>query len=159
MADDIKTIGVPGREIIDRILPGKDRRAEKGYAIIECFQEIPCDPCTKACPKGAIKPMTNINEKPTLDLAKCDGCGLCIATCPGLAIFAVEEKGMDAIVKLPHEFNPPKAGKLVQVMDRQGHIIGKFPVERVMTTKSRTNVVWVKVPVELANKVRAIKPR
>ena len=151
-------LGIPNYTMIEEILPDKERRRLKGYAIIECFQEIPCDPCTKACPKGAILPMSNINDKPEIDLDKCDGCGNCISQCPGLAIFAVKEMGRDAIVKIPHEFTAPKVGKLAKVADRQGKRIGKFPVERVLKTKSRTNIVWLKVPVELANKIRAILP-
>ena len=109
MYSKIKNCGIASQKMISNILPNKDRRQKKPYVLIECFQEIPCDPCIKACPKGAIEIVDNINNIPQVDLDKCDGCGLCIALCPGLAIFAIDETKDDfAIPKIPHEFNPPQ---------------------------------------------------
>ena len=63
-------------------------RAERGpVAVIECVQQIPCNPCEKACPFGAIEVGPDITNLPRLDLDKCRGCGICLSKCPGLAIF------------------------------------------------------------------------
>ena len=61
----------------------------KGVAIIECVQEIPCNPCVDICPFDAIS-MENINAPPIVDYEKCTGCAHCVAICPGLAIFVVK---------------------------------------------------------------------
>ena len=38
-----------------------DDQLKKGVAIIECVQEIPCNPCIAICPVNAIS-MENINQ-------------------------------------------------------------------------------------------------
>ncbi|QJW44353.1 hypothetical protein HA075_22045 [bacterium BFN5] len=45
-------------------------------AIFECLQPIPCNPCADACPRGAIT-VKEINDCPTLDKERCNGCGIC----------------------------------------------------------------------------------
>ena len=65
---------------------------DKGVAIIECVQEIPCNPCVDVCPFDAIS-MESINAPPIVDYEKCTGCAQCVAICPGLAIFVVKTEG------------------------------------------------------------------
>jgi Fe-S-cluster-containing hydrogenase component 2 len=150
--------GVPSQNDISPKLPSESRIKEKGYAIIECFQEIPCNPCVAACPKGAIKNMENINEIPQIDFDICDGCGLCIALCPGLAIFAIDDTDNDkTILKIPHEFNPPEKGAVVVALDREGNEVSKVIVNRVVKTKSKTYVIWLETNKDDASKIRAIK--
>ena len=72
---------------MENVSPCEERVTRGGCAILECFQKIPCDPCVDACPHGAITIEGNINDMPVLDFDKCNGCGLCVSKCPGLAIF------------------------------------------------------------------------
>lgn len=94
-------------------VPSYSRMKERACAVIECAQTIPCNPCVKACPSGAIKIKGSITNPPVLDLNKCSGCGTCIPSCPGLAIFVVDfnyNKKM-AQISIPYEFLPvPREG-------------------------------------------------
>ena len=69
-------------------IPTKEQ-LEKGIAILECIQEIPCNPCVDACPFNAIS-MKDINDTPKIDYNKCTSCKRCVSICPGLAIFVVK---------------------------------------------------------------------
>lgn len=137
-------------------------RLEKGaVAVIECVQEIPCNPCESACPKGAIKIGEDILSVPVLDEDKCTGCGLCIPACPGLAIFVVTLTFSEdaALVQLPHEFLPlPKRGETVKCLNREGKIITKGKVVKVVNPKGydRTPVISMALPKQFAHDVRAI---
>ncbi|RKZ29457.1 4Fe-4S ferredoxin [bacterium] len=153
--------GVPTEEDIKRISPPKERLEKGPVAIIECFQEIPCDPCYTSCPKGAIRPFPNINALPEIDFELCDGCSLCVSACPGIAIFVVDLTYSDklALLKLPHEFAPlPKKGEKARLLNRKGEIVGEGEVVRAIKFKDKTSVVWVTAPKELAMEVRAIAP-
>lgn len=58
------------------------------HPVIECTQNIPCNPCQDACPKHCIRIGSNITALPSIDESKqCTGCGMCIASCSGQAIF------------------------------------------------------------------------
>lgn len=157
----ISRTGAPSLEELKRFIPGRERLERGPVAIIECIQEIPCDPCSDACPKGAVKPFTNINDLPEIDFDLCDGCGNCIFVCPGLAIFVVDMTYSQdkALLKLPHEFLPlPKKGEMVKLLNRLGEIVADGEVVRSIRAKDKTGVVWVTVPKEFAMDVRAIAP-
>ena len=83
-------------------VPSK-KQLEKGVAILECVQEIPCNPCVDSCPVHAIS-MKDINAPPVNDFEKCIGCTKCVGVCPGLAIFVVKVKDDKAWITLPYEF-------------------------------------------------------
>ena len=141
-------------EIEDIRLPTKEQ-LQKGVAIIECIQEIPCNPCVDACPFNAIS-MENINALPIVDFEKCVGCGKCIEVCPGLAIFVVRVKGEKATVMLPYEFIPlPKEGQMVKAINREGKEICEAVVKKVR--KGKTPVVTIELPAEYAMEARHIK--
>ena len=53
--------------------PTEDRFAKGSVAVIECVQEIPCNPCSDSCPKGAITMKTSINDVPDIDFECCNG--------------------------------------------------------------------------------------
>ncbi len=153
--------GIPMREDISAITPSETRLNKSAVALIECFQEIPCDPCAVSCPHGAIKPFSNINDLPTIDHEQCNGCALCVAACPGLAIFVIDYSFSpdNALIKIPHEFVPvPAKGESVDVLSRNGKVLGKGTVERAVTFKDKTTVVHVVVSKTIAMEARAIAP-
>ena len=147
--DELKAI--PG-------FPSEEALRKGPVAIIKCAEEIPCNPCVEACVKGAIGMEGGINALPILDSEECTGCGLCIPSCPGLAIFVVDltfsEK--EALVKLPYEFLPlPEKGDSVILMDPQGKEIGEGVIHGVLTSPKfdRTAVITIRVPKHLALEV------
>ncbi|RLF53054.1 MAG: (4Fe-4S)-binding protein, partial [Thermoplasmata archaeon] len=117
-------------ELEDLRLPSEEQ-LKKGVAIIECIQEIPCNPCVDACPFDAIS-MENINALPIVNYEKCVGCGKCIEVCPGLAIFVVKIVDEKALISLPYEFLPlPNEGQKVKALNRQGKEICDAVVKKV----------------------------
>ena len=128
-------------------------------AIVECVEDIPCDPCVTACPSSAIE-MDSLVGKPALIPEKCSGCGLCIAECPGLAIFVVDFDYSEntALVMLPYEFIPlPEKGEIVHLLDREGNMCGEGEIVKVKTYRNKTTVISVAVPKELAMQVRNVR--
>ena len=101
----IKNFEQTGILSIDDLVIPRDDQLEKGVAISECIQLIPCNPCVDICPFDAIS-MEDINAVPVVDFKKCTGCGKCISICPGLAIFVVKIKDDKAFITLPYEFLP-----------------------------------------------------
>jgi len=139
----------------DLSLPNYEQ-LKKGVAIIECVQEIPCDPCVTVCPVNAIS-MTDINDTPKIDFDKCTGCRRCVGICPGLAIFVVKVKDDNASITLPYEFLPiPKVGDNVTALDRKGKPRGSARVVKV-NRSLRTTIVTIEVEKDLAMQIRNIR--
>jgi Fe-S-cluster-containing hydrogenase component 2 len=133
-----------------------DKQLKKGVAIIECIQEIPCDPCVAICPVESIS-MKDINDIPKIDYDKCTGCKRCVSICPGLAIFVVKLIDEKAQITLPYEFLPiPKIGDIVKALDREGKSRSDAKVIRV-NRSSKTTVITIEVDKDLAMEVRNIK--
>ncbi|MBA1333937.1 MAG: 4Fe-4S ferredoxin, iron-sulfur binding domain protein [Firmicutes bacterium] len=158
----LEKTGIPTEEQLKEVTPSKERLSRGPVAIIECFQEIPCNPCYTSCSTGAIKELVDINEKPEVDFDKCNGCGICISNCPGLAIFVVDESYSEdkALIKLPYEFLPlPEKGDMVKALDRSGQVVGQAEVVKVVNSKAqdRTPVIWIAVDKELSMRVRNIE--
>jgi len=154
--------GTAEKDDLEKFMPSQERLATGAVAIIECFQEIPCDPCYTSCPKGAILPFENINDLPKIDHSRCDGCAICVAACPGLAIFVIDMTYSEdkALLKLPHEFVPlPAKGEIVTLLDRNGYVVGNGEIIRATKFKDKTSVAWVTAPKELAMNIRAIAPK
>ncbi len=144
-------------------LPSEERYAKGPVAVIECVQEIPCNPCEAACKFGAICIGDEITTLPALDEGKCTGCGMCIAKCPGLAIFVVDKSAGDsATVAFPYEYYPvPAAGDQVKAVNRKGEPVCEGIVVKVVNPKAydHTPVVTVKIPAAFADEVRSIQRR
>jgi len=142
-------------------VPGDERLERGAGAIIECFQEIPCNPCEIACPHGAIKVGEPITRLPVLDEEKCIGCGTCIPSCPGMAIFVVNKNFSkeEASVSIPYEFLPlPEVGQEVKALDRYGREVTKGRVVQVLAEESfdHTSVITIAIPKGFFQQVRGI---
>lgn len=156
----LEKTGILTDDDLKGVIPNKRRLAKGPVVIIECFQKIPCDPCAIYCKLRAIKPFEDINDLPQVDFDKCTGCGICISSCPGLAIFVIDENysEKEALIKLPYEMLPlPRKGEDVYALDRTGKIVGKAKVIKVLKTKNQTNVITILVPKNMVMKVRSIK--
>lgn len=160
----IKEVGyITKQELIDAKQDISDERYAKGaVAVVECVQEIPCNPCEAACKFGAIiigDPITNL---PKIQEDNCTGCGVCVAQCPGLAIVIVNKVYSDteATIAFPYEYIPtPQVGEKWEAVNRQGVVQCEGTIVKVMNPKAfdRTPVVTVAVPKEYADEVRSIK--
>lgn len=130
------------------------------HPVMECTQNIPCNPCQDACPKKCIKIGENITSLPAVDPdAQCIGCGMCVVACSGQAIFLVNEQFEKdyASVTLPYEFLPlPEKGAEGKALDRSGNEVCRAEVVEIKTSKAfdHTNLLTIKVPVDMAMKAR-----
>ncbi len=134
----------------------------KPMPIIDCFQDIPCDPCEKACPRGLIKVGYPITNLPVVDNNKCNGCGKCVAECPGLCIVIIDMSYSDTEAKviIAHEYLPlPLKGDQVELVDANGDFASKGRVVEVEKKPiyNLTPLIHVSVAKSAAEKVRGIK--
>lgn len=153
----LEKTGIPTREQIESVFPSEKRLSQGAVAVIECFQEIPCNPCAIACKRGAILPFEDINDLPKINESKCNGCGICIMKCPGLAIMVVNMSASDScgLVMLPYEFAPlPEKGQTVTALDRAGCPIGEAEVVNVNLPLNKTAVVTLSLDKALMKEVR-----
>lgn len=134
------------------------------HPVIECTQNIPCNPCRDVCPQGCItlEGDEKITALPGFDPAKkCSGCGLCVAACPGQAIFLVDESPEQyAIVTLPWEFLPlPRKGDQGFALGRNGKPLCRAEVAAMKTAAAfdKTCLLSIKIPPEYAGRVRFYK--
>ncbi|MCM8768633.1 MAG: 4Fe-4S binding protein [Candidatus Omnitrophica bacterium] len=135
------------------------RLKKRPVVIIDCPEEIPCNPCETVCSQGAIiigQPITNL---PVTDEAKCTGCGRCIPVCPGLAISLLhyDYSPSEASLTVPYEFLPlPKKGQEVFVVDEKGRYLGKGNIIRVIPPEknNRTSLVTFSFSKKLYKKVK-----
>lgn len=144
--------------------PSAERLESGPVAVIECIQEIPCNPCESACRFSAIvvgKPITNL---PKLVESKCRGCGECIPACPGLAIFLVDRtySATEASISMPYEYLPlPEIGSVVDVLDRRGERVCSGRVIRIANPQRNDNtaVVTVVIPKRYSEQVRNFRTK
>lgn len=162
--DGLRATGIPSKSELEASpgYPGTEALSKGAIVVIECVQDIPCDPCEGACPEGAVVVGSPITNLPVFYPEKCDACGLCIPICPGQAIFRVDTTYSveEATVSFPYEFLPmPEKGDVVRGVNRAGEVVCEAKVLRVQRPKSfdYTAVITVVVPKELAMEVRSMK--
>lgn len=133
------------------------------HPVMECSQNIPCNPCQDACPRGCISIGDNITSLPiVVEGAECINCGMCVASCSGQAIFLVNEDCGDrsATVTLPYEFLPlPNPGQKGVALGRNGQKVCEATVVEAKSSKAydKTNLLTIKVPKEYSWRARFFK--
>lgn len=143
-------------------IPDQARKEQGVVAVLECVQEIPCNPCERACPRQAIiigEPMTNL---PQLRTELCNGCGVCVAACPGQAIFIenINYTGESGMVAVPYEYLPlPEKGQQVHALNRRGEIVTEAKVVKIRNLKAydHTVIVYLELPKQYVSEVRALR--
>lgn len=154
--------GVPTIENIKSVFPSEERINQGPVAIIECYQEIPCNPCSTSCKRNAIKDFADINDRPDIDESICNGCTLCISACPGLAIMVVDGSYSEneILMKIPYEFLPlPKEGDIVKGLNRSGEYITDAKVIKIVNPKSfdKTPIIHLAVDRKFLYEFRNIR--
>jgi sarcosine oxidase, subunit alpha len=145
-----------------KTVPEHPPEAQTGvFPVFHCTQEVPCNPCTSVCPIGAIHTENDLlTGLPYRDDDKeCTGCLACAAVCPGLAITIVDyRKDPDhPLVTLPYEIWRERVdvGQVVTITDREGDVLGSFPVTRIRTKKNYPGTLLVQVRLDKAIAKRA----
>ncbi|MCP4711498.1 MAG: FAD-dependent oxidoreductase [Planctomycetes bacterium] len=136
------------------------------YPVIRCVQEIPCNPCTEACPHGLITIQGSILNLPEFE-GDCLGCGRCVLACPGLAINLVmndyDPSGEKVLIMMPFEFEDidTPLGSEVTTTDLEGDVVGKGKVIaiRKREDQDRRRLVLIEVPAEDKLKVAGFRVR
>lgn len=140
--------------------PGVHTGVKGIHPVIECTQNIPCNPCQTACRFGCIAVGEKITNLPCVSRdSKCVGCGMCVSSCSGLAIFLVDEDvdGEHAEITLPYEFLPyPQKGDKGVALGRKGQVLCEAEVAnfRITEAMDKTGLLTIRVPKEMAMKAR-----
>lgn len=148
--------GLPG-------FPSKNHLGQDPIAVLECDQEIPCNPCEDICPNGAISVGSPITNLPSIDPSRCTGCLKCIRVCPGLCVFLVcRDHTVDtSLVYIPYELLPlPREGENIDVFDRYGIKVCKGRIKKVIKKdkKYRTAIIAMEVPKKYYMSARHFRP-
>jgi len=142
--------------------PSENRIKKGTVAIIECIEDIPCNPCETICQFGAIKVAIPITNLPELDEQKCVGCGKCISICPGLAIFVLNYNfsSKEASLSIPYEFLPlPEKNEIIVCLDRNGEKVCEGKIERIILPEKNqmTSVITFSFPKKYYNSIRSFR--
>lgn len=159
----LETTGIATREMFEQVLPSAERRQRGPYVVVECYEQIPCNPCVTSCAFHAVT-MADINQLPKCDHDKCTGCAVCVGICPGLACFVLDETVGNGKIKItfPYELSPlPAKGDVVDALGRDGSVKGEAEVVRVNNSKKldHTNLITILVDDHLIYDVRSIAVR
>ena len=130
------------------------------HPVIECSQNIPCNPCQDACSRKCIKIGKKMTSLPSInDEAECSGCGMCVASCSGQAIFLVKEDDEEgyATVTLPYEFLPlPQKGEKGVALSRSGKKCCEAEIVEIRNVPAfdHTSLLTMKVPIDMVKTAR-----
>ncbi len=151
----------PGEKLPAEPTPNADL-----YPVLFCHQEIPCDPCQAACPKGSIKlsgRTGSILDTPTF-AGDCTGCAKCVVACPALAITLVDKRKQAdegfVRVTVPYEMaDSPEEGSEVVLTDEIGTPVGIGKVLKVSNKKwqDRRKLVTLATNSDVADRVAGIR--
>ena len=148
-----------------KAFPAASYKVKGIHPVIECTQNIPCNPCSDACKFNCILMDKDIVKLPEINHeAKCGGCGMCVTACSGQAIFLINEDHEPgyATVGLPYEFLPyPEKGTKGMALDRSGKPVCEAEVVscRITPAMDKTAVLTMKVPLEYVNSARFFKAK
>lgn len=124
------------------------------FPVFHCYQEVPCNPCTSVCPIGAVHTeRDDIMGLPYRDKSlECTGCLNCAAICPGLAITLVDYRKDRHFptVSIPYEIwrETVEVGRKATVTDKDGAILGRFPVKKIRIKKKYPKTLMVQVQMD-----------
>lgn len=131
---------VATKDMVRKQFPRDKKVLFRPKAIIECYHEIPCNPCETSCPFNAITIGEDINQRPKINFDLCTGCGVCVYSCPGLAIMVAMIKDGKAYFKVAYELLPlPKVGERWLAVNRAGEVISDCKIENVSRAREKTN--------------------
>ncbi len=161
--DILKQHGADSKPYIAEMAEVKDAAV---YPVIRCMQEIPCNPCTEACPKNCITIQDSILSLPEFS-GDCIGCGRCVLACPGLAInLVVEDYDPDrkkALLMMPFEFvnDLIPVGNEVTTTDMEGNVIGTGKVIAYKERKAQNSrrLIMLEVPFSERHSVAGFRVR
>lgn len=148
-----------------RAVPQAEHR-KRPVAALECFEDIPCNICMRACPEGAIEIGRVPRTKDTLlTESKCTGCGICVAACPSGAALLVherEDRPTSTVTLSWRGSRPWKIGDQAIVTNRRGENLGSARVTALPEVppafaKSRLQLVQLEVPHHLVWEARGLK--
>ncbi len=134
------------------------------HPVIECTQNIPCNPCQDSCPNDCIV-VGEITSLPEYKRSEeCSGCGLCVASCPGQAVFLINNdiENNYSYITIPYEFSPlPSDGDLGTALDRSGKELCEAEIVEVKSIKAfdNTHLLTMKVPLEYSKEARFFKAK
>lgn len=142
--------GIPTRKQVLSVFPKEDELVNY-KAVIECYEQIPCNPCESHCPFDAIYIGDNLNYRPDLISEKCVGCGICVGVCPGLAIMLAKVSSSKATFTIAYEFNPkPTVQDTWYAIDRSGKILGDAIILKVSENKKQDHTALITVQTDKA---------
>lgn len=121
-------------------LPDEKRRLAKGFVQVDCLYGFACNPCSFACPHGAIT-KSSTSSVPVVDYNKCIGCMECVYQCPGLAIFGYDLRKDNLFLPIEYEATE---GAEVYLVNNNGEILGEGKIDKILHKPNKTNVARVK---------------
>ncbi|OIP02140.1 MAG: ferredoxin [Bacteroidetes bacterium CG2_30_32_10] len=127
-------------KVIEEPYKPTEERMEKPFVLIDCLYGFACNPCSFACPHGAITKSSS-STVPQIDFNKCIGCMECVYQCPGLAIFGYNIP--KNTIFLPVEFDMEE-GKAVYLVDNFANIIGEGKIDKILRKKNLTHIARIK---------------
>lgn len=138
------------KEFTQKLTPESFKGNEKRI-IIDCKQDIPCNPCEASCHFGAIKIGNQLTQQPSVELDLCKGCAACLPACPGRAIRLIQYNYDDkfSAITIPYEFHPyPEVGEEREIRNQAGSVITKGKILSVRKSKDKTGCGTITFSVE-----------